>query len=78
MLVATDTAGRVLEMTHMLEQMWSTKESGLSAYTLAILSNTGYHAIHFAKQMVNDNYLVLGLSTSVTLPNGMFETTQAV
>ncbi|KAB7495135.1 putative cleavage and polyadenylation specificity factor subunit 2 [Armadillidium nasatum] len=51
-LVATDTAGRVLEMTHMLEQMWSTKESGLSAYTLAILSNTGYHAIHFAKQMI--------------------------
>lgn len=52
MLVATDTGGRVLEMTHMLEQMWNTKESGLSAYSLAILSNTGYHVIHFAKQMV--------------------------
>ncbi|KAK8393691.1 hypothetical protein O3P69_006784 [Scylla paramamosain] len=51
-LVATDTGGRVLEMTHMLEQMWNTKESGLSAYSLAILSNTGYHVIHFAKQMI--------------------------
>lgn len=53
MLVATDTGGRVLEMTHMLEQMWNTKESGLAAYSLAILSNTGYHVIHFAKQMVS-------------------------
>ncbi|ROT74637.1 probable cleavage and polyadenylation specificity factor subunit 2 [Penaeus vannamei] len=51
-LIATDTGGRVLEMTHMLEQMWSTRESGLSAYSLAILSNTGYHVIHFAKQMI--------------------------
>ncbi|KAG7164338.1 cleavage and polyadenylation specificity factor subunit 2-like [Homarus americanus] len=51
-LVATDTGGRVLEMTHMLEQMWSTRESGLSAYSLCILSNTGYHVIHFAKQMI--------------------------
>lgn len=52
-LIATDTGGRVLEMTHMLEQMWNTKESGLAAYSLAILSNTGYHVIHFAKQMVS-------------------------
>ncbi|XP_045595485.1 probable cleavage and polyadenylation specificity factor subunit 2 [Procambarus clarkii] len=51
-LIATDTGGRVLEMTHMLEQMWSTRESGLSAYSLCILSNTGYHVIHFAKQMI--------------------------
>lgn len=52
-LIATDTGGRVLEITHMLEQMWSTRESGLSAYSLCILSNTGYHVIHFAKQMVS-------------------------
>ncbi|KAK8393685.1 hypothetical protein O3P69_006781 [Scylla paramamosain] len=32
--------------------MWNTKESGLSAYSLAILSNTVYHVIHFAKQMI--------------------------
>ncbi|CAL4082920.1 unnamed protein product [Meganyctiphanes norvegica] len=51
-LVATDTGGRVLEMTHMLEQMWNTRETGLSAYSLAILSNTGYHVVHFAKQMI--------------------------
>lgn len=58
-LVATDTGGRVLEMTHMLEQMWNTKESGLSAYSLAILSNTGYHVIHFAKQMVGCSRRIL-------------------
>ncbi|KAK7074959.1 cleavage and polyadenylation specificity factor subunit 2 [Halocaridina rubra] len=51
-LIATDTGGRVLEMTHMLEDMWNTRESGLAAYSLAILSNTGYHVIHFAKQMI--------------------------
>ncbi|KAF2359510.1 Zn-dependent metallo-hydrolase RNA specificity domain [Trinorchestia longiramus] len=51
-LVATDTAGRVLEICHLLEQMWSTRESGLSAYTLAVLSNTSYHVMHFAKQMI--------------------------
>lgn len=55
-LIATDTGGRVLEITHMLEQMWSTRESGLSAYSLCILSNTGYHVIHFAKQMVSNRY----------------------
>uniref|UniRef100_A0A2P2I4M9 Cleavage and polyadenylation specificity factor subunit 2 n=3 Tax=Hirondellea gigas TaxID=1518452 RepID=A0A2P2I4M9_9CRUS len=51
-LVATDTGGRVLEICHLLEQMWSTRESGLSAYTLAVLSNTSYHVMHFARQMI--------------------------
>ncbi|XP_076039081.1 cleavage and polyadenylation specificity factor subunit 2 [Oratosquilla oratoria] len=51
-LVATDTGGRVLEMAHMLEQMWGTRESGLAAYSLAILSNVSYHVVTFAKQMI--------------------------
>ena len=32
--------------------MWSTRESGLAAYTLAVLSNTSYHSLQFAKQMI--------------------------
>lgn len=61
-LVATDTGGRVLEVCHLLEQMWSTRESGLSAYTLAVLGNTAFHVVHFARQMVSkgDEGLVVG------------------
>ena len=38
-LVAVDTAGRVLELAHMLEQLWRNQESGLRAYSLALLNN---------------------------------------
>jgi len=51
-LMATDTGGRTLEICHLLDQMWGTRESGMSAYTLAVLSNTGYHVVHHAKQMI--------------------------
>ena len=38
-LVAVDTAGRVLELAHLLEQLWRNQESGLGAYSLALLNN---------------------------------------
>ncbi|EFN82620.1 Probable cleavage and polyadenylation specificity factor subunit 2 [Harpegnathos saltator] len=38
-LVSVDTAGRVLELAHMLDQLWRNKESGLLAYSLALLNN---------------------------------------
>jgi cleavage and polyadenylation specificity factor subunit 2 len=41
-LVAVDTAGRVLELAHMLEQLWRNQESGLRAYSLALLNNVAY------------------------------------
>lgn len=51
-LIAVDTAGRVLELTHMLEQLWKNKDSGLMAYSLALLSNVSYNVIEFAKSQI--------------------------
>lgn len=51
-LITVDTAGRVLELTHMLDQLWKNKESGLMAYSLALLSNVSYNVIEFAKSQI--------------------------
>ncbi|KAK2191744.1 hypothetical protein NP493_46g01093 [Ridgeia piscesae] len=51
-LVAVDTAGRVLELAQLLDQMWRTQESGLMAYSLALLNNVSYNVIEFAKSQV--------------------------
>lgn len=39
--MAVDTAGRVLELTHMLEQLWRNKDSGLVSVN---------HSFHFYGQ----------------------------
>lgn len=51
-LVCTDTAGRVLELAHMLDQLWRNKDSGLVAYSLLLLSNVSYNVLEFAKSQV--------------------------
>lgn len=51
-LIAVDSAGRVLELAHMLDQLWRNKESGLLAYSLAMLNNVGYNVLEFAKSMI--------------------------
>ncbi|XP_011203816.2 probable cleavage and polyadenylation specificity factor subunit 2 [Bactrocera dorsalis] len=51
-LIAVDTAGRVLELAHMLDQLWKNKESGLMAYSLAMLNNVSYNVIEFAKSQI--------------------------
>lgn len=51
-LVAVDTAGRVLELAHMLEQLWRNQDSGLMAYSLALLNNVSYNVVEFAKSQV--------------------------
>ena len=51
-LIAVDTAGRMLEIAHMLEQLWSNKESGLRAYNLVLLNNVAYNVIEFAKSQI--------------------------
>ncbi|KAF3850061.1 hypothetical protein F7725_019780 [Dissostichus mawsoni] len=38
-LIAVDTAGRVLELAQLLDQIWRTKDAGLGAYPLALLNN---------------------------------------
>lgn len=51
-LIAVDTAGRVLELAHMLDQLWRNKDSGLMAYSLAFLSNVSYNVVEFAKSQI--------------------------
>jgi cleavage and polyadenylation specificity factor subunit 2 len=51
-LVAVDAAGRVLELSHMLDQLWRNKEYGLNAYSLAVLSNVSYNVVEFAKSQI--------------------------
>lgn len=51
-LIATDTAGRCLELAHLLEQIWQNQESGLMAYSLALLNNVSENVVDFAKSLV--------------------------
>uniref|UniRef100_T1J0U4 Cleavage and polyadenylation specificity factor subunit 2 n=1 Tax=Strigamia maritima TaxID=126957 RepID=T1J0U4_STRMM len=51
-LVAVDTAGRVLELAHMVDQLWRNQDSGLLAYSLALLNNVSYNVVEFAKSQV--------------------------
>lgn len=60
-LVAVDTAGRVLELAHMLDQLWRNKDSGLLAYSLALLNNVSYNVVEFAKSQVSFLFLYLVL-----------------
>lgn len=51
-LIAVDTAGRVLELAHMLDQLWRTPGSGLVAYSLAMLNTVTYNVIELAKSQM--------------------------
>lgn len=51
-LVAVDTAGRMLELAQLLDQMWRNAESGLSPYSLALLNNVSFNVVEFAKSQV--------------------------
>lgn len=51
-LITVDTAGRVLELIHMLDQLWRNKDSGLIAYSLALLNNVSYNVVEFAKSQI--------------------------
>lgn len=52
-LVCVDTAGRVLELAHMVDQLWSNKDSGLLAYSLALLNNVAFNVVEFAKSQID-------------------------
>ncbi len=51
-LMCTDTAGRVLELVHLLDQMWKREDTGLLAYTLAWLNHVSISVAGFAKSQV--------------------------
>jgi cleavage and polyadenylation specificity factor subunit 2 len=51
-LVCTDTAGRVLELVHLLDQLWKREDTGLLAYSLAWLNHVSISVAGFAKSQV--------------------------
>uniref|UniRef100_A0A7E4UVQ9 Cleavage and polyadenylation specificity factor subunit 2 n=1 Tax=Panagrellus redivivus TaxID=6233 RepID=A0A7E4UVQ9_PANRE len=51
-LVVIDTAGRVLEIAHLLDQMWANQEIGLSTYNLVMLSSVASSVIETAKSSI--------------------------
>ena len=51
-LVCADTAGRVLELAHMVDMIWQNKDSGLMTYSLALLNNVSYNVVEFAKSQI--------------------------
>ncbi|CAF1091481.1 unnamed protein product, partial [Didymodactylos carnosus] len=51
-LICVDTAGRVLELALLLEQLWRNEASGLFAYSLALLNNFSFQVIEFARSQV--------------------------
>lgn len=51
-LIAVDTAGRVLELAQLLDQIWRTKDAGLGTYPLALLNNVSYNVVEFSKSQV--------------------------
>lgn len=55
-LIAVDTAGRVLELAQLLDQIWRTKDAGLGAYPLALLNNVSYNVVEFSKSQVTVSF----------------------
>lgn len=51
-LIVIDTAGRVLEIAHLLDQLWNNKESGLGAFNLVMLSHVASSVVRFAKSQI--------------------------
>ncbi|KAL1277018.1 hypothetical protein QQF64_023691 [Cirrhinus molitorella] len=52
-LISVDTAGRVLELAQLLDQIWRTKDAGLGVYSLALLNNVSYNVVEFSKSQVS-------------------------
>lgn len=59
-LIAVDTAGRVLELAQLLDQIWRTKDAGLGVYPLALLNNVSYNVVEFSKSQVLTGVCVCG------------------
>lgn len=51
-MVVIDTAGRILEISHLLDQLWHNTEAGLMTYNLVMLSHVASSVVEFAKSQV--------------------------
>lgn len=59
-LIACDTAGRVLEIAYMLDHIWRNKDTGLAAYSLALVNNVAVRMIDVTMSTIewmSDNIL---------------------
>ncbi|KAE9418622.1 hypothetical protein Angca_007999 [Angiostrongylus cantonensis] len=50
--IVIDTAGRVLEIAHLLDQLWANTQSGLQKYNLVMMSHVAASVVEFAKSQV--------------------------
>lgn len=50
--MVADTAGRVLELLLLLEQLWTHADAGLTVYPLVFLSNVAESVLESAQKMV--------------------------
>ncbi|KAK2709202.1 hypothetical protein QYM36_013011 [Artemia franciscana] len=51
-LLAVDTAGRVLEISNLLDNIWHNKEAGLFAYNIVLMSKVAHNVNEFAKSSI--------------------------
>lgn len=51
-MIVIDTAGRVLEIAHLLDQLWSNADAGLSTYNLVMMSHVASSVVQFAKSQL--------------------------
>lgn len=51
-MIVIDTAGRILEIAHLLDQLWHNAEAGLMTYNLVMLSHVASSVVEFAKSQV--------------------------
>ncbi|CAL2045573.1 unnamed protein product [Caenorhabditis brenneri] len=51
-MVVIDTAGRVLEIAYLLDQLWSNADAGLSTYNLVMMSHVASSVVQFAKSQL--------------------------
>ena len=57
MLIAVDTAARVLELSQLLDQLWPNED--LSRYNIVLLNYQSWNVINFAKSQVGIVYVRL-------------------
>uniref|UniRef100_A0A1I8ANQ7 Cleavage and polyadenylation specificity factor subunit 2 n=1 Tax=Steinernema glaseri TaxID=37863 RepID=A0A1I8ANQ7_9BILA len=51
-MLVIDTAGRMLELAHLLDQLWQNVEAGLMAYNLVMLSSVASSVVEYAKSLI--------------------------
>lgn len=51
-MIVIDTAGRVLELAHLLDQLWSNVDAGLSTYNLVMMSHVASSVVSFANTQI--------------------------